>query len=92
MLPIITDFLKTYNPYLQPFFLVIAWVLFALLLSTLINSFQDITKRSKIMHKIPCTRCKYFTNDYRLKCTLQPLIANTEAAMDCPDFIIKENW
>ncbi|WP_315862613.1 hypothetical protein [Geminocystis sp. NIES-3708] len=44
------------------------------------------------MHKIPCSRCQYFTNNYRLKCTLQPLIANTESAIDCSDFIHRENW
>jgi phenylpropionate dioxygenase-like ring-hydroxylating dioxygenase large terminal subunit len=92
MLPIITNFFETYNPYLQPIYFSVAWVFFGLLLWTLITSLRDIRKRGEIMHKIPCSRCQYFTNNHRLKCTLQPLIANTEFAIDCPDFMMKENW
>lgn len=91
MLPIITNFFEIYNSYLQPIYFLIAWIFLGLLLSTLIASSRDIKKRSEIMHKIPCSRCQYFTNNYRLKCTLQPLIANTESAIDCSDFINKEN-
>lgn len=92
MLPIITSFFKTYNSYFQPIYFLITWGFLSLLLWTLIASLRDIKKRGEIMHKIPCSRCQYFTNDHRLKCTLQPLIANTESAIDCPDFRIKENW
>ncbi len=41
---------------------------------------------AKKMHQIPCTRCQFFTNDHRLKCTAQPYIANTEAAIHCRDY------
>jgi hypothetical protein len=39
------------------------------------------------MHQIPCSRCGFFTNNYRLKCTVHPLAANTEAAIDCTDYL-----
>ncbi|MBL1210902.1 hypothetical protein [Geminocystis sp. GBBB08] len=91
MLPVITNFFETYNTYFQPIFFLIAWVFLGLLLSTLITSLKDIKKRGEIMHKIPCSQCQYFTNNYRLKCTLQPLIANTELAIDCSDFRSKES-
>ena len=41
--------------------------------------------RAKQMHRIPCTKCRFFTNDYRLKCTVNPQIANTEEAIGCRD-------
>jgi hypothetical protein len=41
------------------------------------------------MHKIPCPNCQFFTNDHRLKCTIKPLIANTEDAISCQDYCSK---
>jgi hypothetical protein len=38
------------------------------------------------MHEIPCSECKFFTNNHRLKCTVRPTIANTEEAIDCSDY------
>ena len=54
------------------------WSLFSLLL--------DALTRAKQMHKIPCTQCRFFTNNYSLKCTVNPCIANTEEAIDCSDY------
>ncbi len=38
------------------------------------------------LHQIPCSRCAYFTGDYRLKCTVHPSEALTEEALGCRDF------
>ena len=38
------------------------------------------------LHQIPCSKCAYFTGDYRLKCTVQPMIAMSEEAIGCRDF------
>lgn len=38
------------------------------------------------LHQIPCCKCQYFTNDYRLKCPVRPTEACTHAAIDCQDF------
>ena len=46
----------------------------------------DGVANAKRMHSIPCANCQYFTGDYRLKCTVQPHIALTEEAIDCPDY------
>ncbi|TWH43186.1 hypothetical protein [Dulcicalothrix desertica] len=43
----------------------------------------------KKLHQIPCTNCDFFTNDYRLKCTINPLTACTEEAIGCRDFEYK---
>ena len=46
----------------------------------------DAVARGKQMHQIPCTKCRFFTGDYRLKCTVNPNIANSEQAIGCSDF------
>jgi hypothetical protein len=38
------------------------------------------------LHKIPCSRCSFFTGDYNLKCTLHPHKALSEEAIDCLDY------
>ena len=38
------------------------------------------------LHEIPCSKCMYFTGDYRLKCPVNPLAALSEEAVDCRDF------
>lgn len=40
----------------------------------------------KKLHQIPCHACEYFTNDYRLKCTVHPIKACSEEALGCLDF------
>jgi hypothetical protein len=40
----------------------------------------------KRLHQIPCHACEYFTNDYRLKCTVHPKKACSEQAIGCIDF------
>ncbi|NET08762.1 MAG: hypothetical protein F6K16_29510, partial [Symploca sp. SIO2B6] len=35
----------------------------------------------KRLHQVPCSGCTYFTGDYRLKCTVHPIIALTEEAI-----------
>ncbi len=42
------------------------------------------------MHQIPCSNCKFFTNDHRLKCTVSPSIANTEQAINCGDYRLNQ--
>ncbi len=53
---------------------------------TLLSAILDVIARGKQMHQVPCTKCRFFTQDYRLKCTVQPHIANTEQAIDCSDY------
>lgn len=38
------------------------------------------------LHRIPCHRCTFFTDDYRLKCTVHPHKALSEEAIDCLDY------
>jgi hypothetical protein len=36
--------------------------------------------------KVPCRRCRYFSDNPYLKCTLHPVTAMTEQAVDCRDY------
>ncbi|MEO0457434.1 MAG: hypothetical protein AAF152_12765 [Cyanobacteria bacterium P01_A01_bin.114] len=65
-----------------------AGVLGALLLCTwrCWNVLQQGTHYVRQLHDIPCSQCAYFTGDYRLKCTVSPTAALTEAAIGCPDY------
>ena len=74
------------QPILVPLCFFFAWIFIVLVGWTLCSAMRDTAARAKRMHKIPCTNCQFFTNDYRLKCTIQPLIANTEKAIDCFDY------
>lgn len=48
--------------------------------------FKQGTNYIRQLHSIPCSQCAYFTGDYRLKCTVNPIVALTEEAIGCPDY------
>jgi hypothetical protein len=79
------------QPLLVPICFVGAWTLIILVVLSLWTAARDSVTTAKLMHQIPCTGCQYFTDDYRLKCTVRPSIANTEEAIDCSDYQPKTN-
>lgn len=83
LLHVILTFLQ---PILVPVCFVLAWGLAIATLWTIVSSIRDTVARGQKMHQIPCSGCQFFTNDYRLKCTVQPHLASTEEAIDCNDF------
>jgi hypothetical protein len=40
----------------------------------------------KRLHQVPCHKCQFFTNSCYLKCTVNPHLAGSEAAIDCRDY------
>ena len=62
-----------------------AYSLLGLVGWSLVSFLLDAVATAKRMHQIPCTKCRFFTGDYRLKCTVNPHVANTEEAIGCPD-------
>nr|WP_071588415.1 hypothetical protein [Chlorogloeopsis fritschii] len=68
------------------FFTTCAWGISILSFWTIVLSFKKGMGHLKRLHQIPCSGCEYFTNDYRLKCTVHPINACTEEAIDCRDF------
>lgn len=61
-----------------------------LVLASLLWSFGKTLIRGQTtlqrLHQIPCHRCAFFTDDYRLKCTVHPYKALSEKAIDCLDY------
>ena len=86
MLPLITSFFANYGEMLRPVFVLLAWLLSGLMISTVIHAIVDVVKRSQTMHSIPCHSCRYCTRSYYLKCTVHPSIAFSESAINCLDF------
>ncbi|HEY9672355.1 MAG TPA: hypothetical protein V6D11_12985, partial [Waterburya sp.] len=67
----------------------LTWGFILLIGLTLWSATRSSIAIAKRMHEIPCTDCRFFTADYRLKCTVHPSIANTEAAIHCSDYCCK---
>ena len=64
-----------------------ACLLLGLIGWTIVSALLDAMAQAKRMHQIPCGNCRFSTNNHRLKCTMNPYNANTEEAIDCPDYI-----
>jgi hypothetical protein len=79
------------QPFLVPICFFCAWALIILTAWSIYSAVKDSVATTQKMHQIPCTNCQFFTGDYRLKCTVQPTIANTEAAIECLDYQPKTN-
>jgi hypothetical protein len=69
--------------------LLIAWGLSISTSTTIViycvRGFQHIRR----LHRIPCSKCQYFTDSCFLKCTVHPNLACSEAAIDCRDFVLQ---
>lgn len=79
-------FVSAFLDWLLPLRVMIACSLLLICSWSVISVIIEAIARTKQMHRVPCTNCRFFTQDYRLKCTVQPNIANTELAIDCSDY------
>ena len=91
MLQIFFHLLNAIQPFLVPICFLSAWALIILVGWSMWSAARDSVVVAKQMHQIPCSGCQFFTDDYRLKCTVNPSIANTEAAIECLDYQPKTN-
>jgi len=73
------------QPFLVPICFFIAWTMIIMVFLNLWTATKETVKIAQEMHKIPCHNCQFFTNNYRLKCTVNPHIASTAAAIGCKD-------
>jgi hypothetical protein len=71
---------------LSPVRFLFACLLLFLCIWSLVSPLLAAIAKAKQMHSIPCTNCRFFTNDHRLKCTIKPQTANTEEAINCRDY------
>nr|WP_199349682.1 hypothetical protein [Nostoc flagelliforme] len=77
--------------FLVPICFFVAWTVTILAVLSLWTAARDSVATAKQMHQIPCSGCQFFTDNYRLKCTVRPSIANTEEAIHCLDYQPKTN-
>ncbi|MEM7713115.1 MAG: hypothetical protein AAF349_05965 [Cyanobacteria bacterium P01_A01_bin.68] len=91
MFQILYCLVNAIRPFLVPICFVCAWSLVILAAWSMWSAAKDGIATAQQMHQIPCTGCQYFTDDYRLKCTVNPSIANTEEAIECMDYQAKTN-
>lgn len=79
------------KPLLLPLRIVGGFSILSLCGWSIVSFVFDAIAQAKKMHQIPCTKCRFFTGDYRLKCTVNPSVANTEQAIGCGDFNNRQN-
>lgn len=91
MFQVLQPLIHAIQPLLVPICFVLAWMLMFLLAWNIWSALTDGVTKAKRMHQIPCPGCQFFTNDYRLKCTVHPTIANSESAIGCADYCPKTN-
>ncbi|MBN3948869.1 MAG: hypothetical protein V7K14_25070 [Nostoc sp.] len=91
MFKLLSFLIHAIQPFLIPICFVVAWTVIILLVVNLWAAARDSVTTAKQMHQIPCTGCQFFTDNYRLKCTVRPSIANTEEAINCSDYQPKTN-
>ncbi len=63
-----------------------AWLFIAMIAWQMFSLFKEGADRVQQLHQIPCDRCIYHTESTMLKCTVRPLTAFSEEAIQCPDF------
>ncbi|WP_375501595.1 hypothetical protein [uncultured Nostoc sp.] len=91
MFQVISFLIHGIQPFLIPICFVVAWTVTILVVLSLWTAARDSVTTAKQMHQIPCSGCQFFTDNYRLKCTVRPSIANTEEAIHCLDYQPKTN-
>ncbi len=91
MLELISICIRAIQLLLIPICFVTAWTVITLFAWSLWSAARDSVTTAKQMHQIPCPNCQFFTNNYRLKCTVHPSTASTEEAIDCSDYQPKTN-
>lgn len=79
------------RPFLVPVCFAAAWALVFLVAWSVYAAIRDAIKQAARMHQIPCANCQFFTDNYSLKCAVNPTAALTEAAIHCSDFRDKNN-
>gem|GEM_PF-2369066 len=67
-------------------FTILIWIILAGFLVSTYCTLRNGLVQIRRLHQIPCSHCVFFTGDYRLKCTVNPCKALSEAAIGCLDY------
>ena len=63
-----------------------AWMFIAMISWQAFSLLKEGTAKVRQLHQIPCDRCIYHTESAMLKCTVHPITAFSEDAIQCSDF------
>ncbi|AUS99208.1 hypothetical protein CLI64_01695 [Nostoc sp. CENA543] len=72
---------------LTPIGLIFSWIVFFIMLRKIRTILEDkmvISVRGS--HRLPCQKCKFYSNNHYLKCAVNPGIVMTEEAKECSDY------
>jgi hypothetical protein len=86
LVSLIRGLIQVIRPVFTPLLLVFAWTLLFLVGWSVWAAVRDGIENAKQMHQIPCANCRFFTQNYHLKCPVHPKTALSEAAINCPDY------
>ena len=73
--------------FLSPVGFIISWMVFFVILQK-IRALLDykMVFPAKVLHKLPCKNCSFYSNNHYLKCAVNPSIVLTEEAMNCSEY------
>lgn len=71
------------------FLLVLAWVLACVGRFSFQKRFSSKLTTLKHYHQIPCQNCRFFNQNFYLKCAVHPSEALSAEAINCPDYCFK---
>ena len=69
-----------------PICFISTWTLISIFIWSVYLAFREGLANLRRLHQIPCSRCIFFSGDYRLKCAVHPSKALTEEAINCLDY------
>ncbi|QSJ14763.1 hypothetical protein JYQ62_23060 [Nostoc sp. UHCC 0702] len=72
---------------LTPVGLLCSWIIFFLILGKVRTTLDNkIVFRIDPLHKVPCKKCQFYSNNNYLKCAVQPSMVLTEEAKNCSEY------
>ena len=78
------------QPYMTPICILLAWGLVILVVWQIFAAARDGVSHAQVLHQIPCSGCRFFTNSHHLKCPVHPTAAMTQAAIGCGDYEVAD--
>ncbi|MGB0563391.1 MAG: hypothetical protein ACPGVO_16540 [Spirulinaceae cyanobacterium] len=71
---------------IHPLFILGFWLVSVSFFLAIALAMRDGIQQLRRLHRVPCSRCAFYTGEYRLKCTVNPCQALTEEAIGCLDY------
>lgn len=82
--------IQAIHPVIVMLCFIFAWTIILMSIWNICAAIRDGIKNAKQMHRIPCANCRFFTNNYHLKCPVHPKKALSDEAINCLDYEPKD--